>query len=106
MGAATSADVEAATGCTAPAGRVSFAPGRIKLLAVSLLTASRSGSETLYAAAMPARKSPDLTVYVSEPAAGVDGADVPAAGAAAAFAGRTSCWPGRITLLTVSLLMV
>ena len=44
-------------GATAPAGKASFNPGRIKLVAFSLLTASRSGSLTLYSSAMPARKS-------------------------------------------------
>src|SRR3954447_13553648 len=99
-----SAAVDTVTGSAAPAGRASLAPGRIKLLAVSLLTARRSGSETLYNLAMPARKSPDLTVCV-KPDAGVDGVVVAASLAAGtALAGRASCWPGKIRLFAVRLL--
>src|SRR3954452_846136 len=98
-----SAAVDAATGSTAPGGKASLAPGRIKLLAASLFSASKSGSETLYSLAIPARKSPDLTVCVSVEA-GADGVAAASLGAATALAGSANCWPGRIRLFTVRLL--
>jgi hypothetical protein len=64
-----------AVGTVPPAGTVSFSPGRMRLFVVNWLTLSSAANGTPTLAAIPARKSPGLTVYSVADEVGESAAD-------------------------------